>query len=295
MAFYSFQQIKGLNIMRKTIPALFIFVAFLFPFVLSSCAHISTQVPVDSDNDGVFDNYDYRYDLHFITPQYYDKCPTSTPIGVKVDKYGCPLDTDKDGVPDYLDKCPGTPAGVKVDQDGCPPPVAQKAVPQAVKPMEAAVVPQAAKPMEAAIVPQAAKPMEAAIVPQAASSAMEAAIVEKGKVTLNVEFDFDKSVVKKKYYEKIAKLAVVMKKYPDLKIPLEGHTDNVGGLAYNEKLSQRRAGAVKKYLVEKLGIEASRLNAKGYGKIRPIASNATKEGRQKNRRVDAAAEFSIKK
>jgi OOP family OmpA-OmpF porin len=69
----------------------------------------------------------------------------------------------------------------------------------------------------------------------------------------------------------------------------------VGGLAYNEKLSQRRAGAVKKYLVEKLGIEASRLNAKGYGKIRPIASNATKEGRQKNRRVDAAAEFSIKK
>ena len=104
-----------------------------------------------------------------------------------------------------------------------------------------------------------------------------------------------KSVVKKKYYKKIAKLAVVMKKYPDLKIPLEGHTDNVGGLAYNKKLSQRRAGAVKKYLVEKLGIEASHLNAKGYGKIRPIASNATKEGRQKNRRVDAAAEFSIKK
>jgi OOP family OmpA-OmpF porin len=187
-----------------------------------------------------------------------------------------------DGVPDYLDKCPGTPTGVKVDQDGCPPPVAQKAVPQAAKPMEAAIVPQAAKPMEAAVVPRAA-------------SAMEAAIVEKGRVTLNVEFDFDKSVIKKKYYEEIAKLAVVMKKYPDLKITLEGHTDNVGGLAYNEKLSQRRVDAVKKHLVEKFGIEASRLNAKGYGEIRPIASNATKEGRQKNRRVEAAAEYSIKK
>ncbi len=104
--------------MRKTIPASFIFLAFLFPFVLSSCAHISTPVLVDSDNDGVPDNYDNRHD--FTIPQYYDKCPTSTPMGVKVDNWGCPLDADKDGVPDYLDKCPGTPIGVKVDKDGCP-------------------------------------------------------------------------------------------------------------------------------------------------------------------------------
>ena len=104
--------------MRKTIPASFIFVAFLFPFVLLSCAHITTPVLVDSDNDGVFDNYDNRND--FTIPQYYDKCPTSTPMGVKVDNWGCPPDADKDGVPDDLDKCPGTPAGVKVDKDGCP-------------------------------------------------------------------------------------------------------------------------------------------------------------------------------
>ena len=69
----------------------------------------------------------------------------------------------------------------------------------------------------------------------------------------------------------------------------------MGGLTYNEKLSQRRADAVKNYLVAKFGIKASRLNAKGYGPIRPIASNATKEGRQKNRRVEAAAEYIIKK
>ena len=186
-----------------------------------------------------------------------DRCP-GTPSGVQVDKDGCPLDSDGDGVPDYLDKCPGTPAGVKVDQDGCPPPVVQKILPQAAK-------------------------------------AMEAAIVEKGRVTLNVEFDFDRSIVKKKYHHEIGNLAEVMKKYPDLKITIEGHTDNVGGLTYNEKLSQRRADAIKNYLAAKFGIEASRLNAKGYGPIRPISSNATKEGRQKNRRVEAAAEYIIKK
>lgn len=103
--------------MRKTISARFIFVVLLFPFTLSSCAHTPTQVFLDSDKDGVPDNFDYRYD--FTTSQYYDKCP-NTPAGVKVDLWGCPLDADKDGVPDYLDKCPDTSAGVKVDGDGCP-------------------------------------------------------------------------------------------------------------------------------------------------------------------------------
>ncbi len=279
---------KELNIMRKTIPAAFILATFLFPFVLSSCAHISTQGPVDSDKDRVFDNYDYRYDQHFIKRQYYDKCPTSTPPGVAVDEFGCPPDTDKDGVPDYLDKCPGTPAGVKADKDGCPLDSDGDGVPDYLDKCPGtpadAKVDQDGCPL----------PVVQKIVPQAAS-AMEAAIVEKGRVTLNVQFDFDKAVIKKKYHDEIGKLAEVMKKYPDLKITLEGHTDNVGGLAYNEKLSQRRVDAVKKYLTTKSGIEASRLNAKGYGPIRPIASNATKEGRQKNRRVDAAAEYIIKK
>jgi OOP family OmpA-OmpF porin len=103
---------------RKTLPASFILVAFLFFLVLSSCAHIPTSAPVDSDNDGVPDNYDYRNE--FTKGPYYDKCPMTTPPGTKVDNWGCPVDSDMDGVPDYLDKCPGTPAGVKVDKDGCP-------------------------------------------------------------------------------------------------------------------------------------------------------------------------------
>jgi OOP family OmpA-OmpF porin len=212
--------------------------------------------PLDSDKDGVYD--------------YLDKCP-GTPVGVKVDKDGCPLDSDKDGVYDYLDKCPGTPAGVKVDQDGCPPPA-----PAAVAPA----------PAPAPVVQKAVRQ---------AAAVMEAAIVEKGRVTLNVEFDFDKATVRKSSFEEIQNLAEVMKKQAYLKIQIEGHTDNVGSAKYNEKLSQLRADAVKKSLVQKFGIEASRLTAKGYGLTRPTASNATREGRQKNRRVEAAAEYVIKK
>jgi len=237
-----------------------------------AAAAVEVVVAKDSDGDGVVDDLDrcpgtpsgVQVDKDGCpldsdrdgVYDYMDKCP-GTPSGVPVDKNGCPLDSDRDGVYDYMDKCPGTPAGVQVDKDGCSPPVVQKIVPQA-------------------------------------ASAMETAIVERGKVTLNVQFDNAKSIVKKNYHEEIAKLAAVMKKYTNLKITIEGHTDNVGGLKYNEKLSQLRADAVKNYLVAKFGVEASRLTAKGYGPIRPIESNATKEGRQKNRRVEAAAEYIVK-
>ena len=139
-------------------------------------------------------------------------------------------------------------------------------------------------------VPQQAAPQ----VVRPTVSATETAIVEKGRVTLSVKFDFDKSDIRKEFHQEIGNLAAVMKKYPDLKIVLEGHTDSIGGAQYNQKLSERRANAVKKYLVDKFGIEVSRLTTKGYGLTRPVASNATKDGRQKNRRVDAAAEYIIK-
>lgn len=263
--------------MRKIILAAFIFVASLFPFALSSCVHISGGSPVDSDGDGVYDNFDYRYDLHFITEQYYDKCP-ETPLGVKVDKYGCPFDSDGDGIPDHLDKCPGTPSGLKVDRDGCPPPIIQKVVPQPES---------AAGAVTAGAATVGAATVEAATV--------EAAILEKGRVTLKVEFDFDQAVVKRQYHQEIGHLAEVMKKYPDLRILLEGHTDHTGEPEYNQNLSERRANSVRRYLVENFSIESNRLSIRGYGETRPIASNTTKEGRQKNRRVEAEAEYSIRK
>ncbi|HOK07262.1 MAG TPA: OmpA family protein [Syntrophales bacterium] len=106
-------------------------------------------------------------------------------------------------------------------------------------------------------------------------------------IRLNIEFDTAKAVIKHIYHNEIKRVADFMKEHPTVKAVIEGHTDNVGKEAANMKLSQRRADAVMQYLVTKFKIDASRLEAVGYGPHRPIATNKTKEGRQHNRRVTA--------
>ena len=120
-------------------------------------------------------------------------------------------------------------------------------------------------------------------------------IEEKISITLLIEFDFDKAVVKPVYHNPIEKLANFLKAYPDKNVELEGHTDSIGPDDYNMKLSKRRAESVKKYLVEKFGTEASRIGTIGYGESAPVATNDTEEGRQKNRRVVAIVEATITK
>ncbi|HTP63819.1 MAG TPA: OmpA family protein [Geobacteraceae bacterium] len=104
---------------------------------------------------------------------------------------------------------------------------------------------------------------------------------------LHIKFDTDKSVIKPAYYKEVERVADFMKKYPQVKGTIDGHTDNVGTAKYNVGLSMRRANSVVKMLVDKYGIDSSRLTANGYGETKPIASNKTKEGRQKNRRIEA--------
>jgi OmpA-OmpF porin, OOP family len=106
-------------------------------------------------------------------------------------------------------------------------------------------------------------------------------------MTLNIEYDTDKAIIKPPYYGEVEKVASFMKRFPQIKGTIEGHTDNVASAKYNVKLSQRRAEGVVRMLVEKFGIDKSRLTAKGYGLTSPIADNSTKEGRQKNRRTMA--------
>ncbi len=106
-------------------------------------------------------------------------------------------------------------------------------------------------------------------------------------ISLEVQFDTDKADIKPKYDADIARVADYLKKYPETTVTIEGNTDNVGGKKYNQKLSERRAESVKKYLVEKLGADASKISSVGYGLTKPVADNKTAEGRQKNRRVDA--------
>jgi outer membrane protein OmpA-like peptidoglycan-associated protein len=99
-------------------------------------------------------------------------------------------------------------------------------------------------------------------------------------------FDFDKSVIKKKYYSKLDEIAVIIKKDSKLKVEVQGHTDSVGTEKYNMGLSLRRANAVRDYLIKKGGIAADRLAVVGFGESRPVAPNTTKEGRAQNRRVE---------
>ena len=113
---------------------------------------------------------------------------------------------------------------------------------------------------------------------------------EKVTIALNVEFDTDKAIVKDKYYNDIKRVANFMKKFPDTIAEIGGHTDNIASNAYNQKLSEKRANSVRQYIIDKFGIDGSRLTAKGYGENKPIASNDTEEGRQKNRRVEAVIE-----
>ncbi|MGA2780707.1 MAG: OmpA family protein [Smithella sp.] len=106
-------------------------------------------------------------------------------------------------------------------------------------------------------------------------------------IALNVEFDTNKAVVKEKYHNEIKKVSDFMKTYPNTTAVIEGHTDNVHTAEYNQKLSEARANSVRQYLINHFGIKAYRLTAVGYGLTKPIASNNTEEGRQKNRRVQA--------
>jgi len=106
-------------------------------------------------------------------------------------------------------------------------------------------------------------------------------------ITLQGEFDIDQAQIRPEYRDEIARVGDFMKKYPTTTAVIEGHTDNVGSAQYNLDLSKRRAQAVVDYLVENYGIDRSRLAARGYGMSRPVADNATDEGRQLNRRMEA--------
>lgn len=101
----------------------------------------------------------------------------------------------------------------------------------------------------------------------------------------DVLFDFNKATLKPGARERLAKVAGIILAYPDLKLQVEGYTDNIGSDQYNMQLSQKRAQAVQQYL-ESEGVNSGNVTARGFGKSAPVASNATAAGRQQNRRVE---------
>jgi OOP family OmpA-OmpF porin len=119
----------------------------------------------------------------------------------------------------------------------------------------------------------------------AAPAAAPRPTTEKVTLAADALFDFDKSVIKPEAKGKLDDLVGKLKAINLEVIIAIGHTDSVGSDAYNQKLSLRRAEAVKAYLISK-GIEANRVYTEGKGEKQPIADNKTKEGRAKNRRVE---------
>ena len=231
--------------------------------------------PIDSDKDGV--------------PDYKDRCP-GTPQGVKVDSSGCPIDSDKDGVPDYKDRCPDTPAGTKVDKYGCPVVIDsdKDGVPDYKD--RCPDTPQGVKVDSSGCPLDSDKDGVPDYKDRCPNTPEGYKVDEKGcfqEVKLEVHFDTNKWDIKPEYYPVLEKFAKFLKDNPKIKVEIQGHTDSVGSAKYNLKLSQKRAEAVKKVLVEKYGISPDRIIAKGYGESMPVAPNDTEEGRAKNRRVVA--------
>ncbi len=103
-------------------------------------------------------------------------------------------------------------------------------------------------------------------------------------VKLRINFAFDSARIKGSYNNDLEKFATMLKERPNLTALIEGHTDSVGTEGYNQGLSERRAASAVRAL-ENLGVNSSRLNSVGYGESQPIASNKTRKGRAKNRRV----------
>lgn len=113
--------------------------------------------------------------------------------------------------------------------------------------------------------------------------------------SLKAQFAHDSDVVRPEYDAEIADLAAFLKRFPGTDVEISGHASNVGAPAYNMKLSQRRADAIAKILVNKHGIDASRVSAKGYGITRPKVEGNTKEAHAANRRIEAKVTATVKK
>jgi outer membrane protein OmpA-like peptidoglycan-associated protein len=118
-------------------------------------------------------------------------------------------------------------------------------------------------------------------------------VAEKVSLTLKVQFDTGKANIKAKYHNDIKRIAAFMSEYPSTSTVIKGHTDTVGKEVVNVKLSWRRADNIRAYLVEKFGIDRSRIKVIGYDYQKPIASNKTAEGRQQNRRGETQIETNV--
>jgi OOP family OmpA-OmpF porin len=199
-----------------------------------------------------------------------DKCPMDPEDLDKFeDEDGCPeLDNDQDGLADKVDVCPNDPEDKDnfEDDDGCPDPDNDK---------------------DTFLDKDDKCPLEPGVAPDGCPKKYNLVVVTEKKIELKqtVFFDFNKASIKSVSFALLDDVAQALIDNPKIKVEVQGHTDSVGNDAFNKKLSQARAESVKAYLVKK-GVDASRMDPKGYGEDVPIADNKTAIGRGQNRRVE---------
>jgi outer membrane protein OmpA-like peptidoglycan-associated protein len=113
------------------------------------------------------------------------------------------------------------------------------------------------------------------------------ALAESGRVaTQGIYFDTGSDRIRPESTPTLKEIGAMLNEHPDLNLTIEGHTDNVGSAASNQALSEKRAAAVRQFLIDNYSVDAARLTAKGLGSTKPAGSNDTPEGRQNNRRVE---------
>lgn len=207
-------------------------------------------------------------------PDSVDKCPTIKEDGKPPDPTdGCPIDADRDGdgIPDTQDQCPDEPEdkdGVE-DKDGCPEEdVDNDGIPDGEDRCPTEPGPRSSD-AEKNGCPQLTR------------------IDPDGSVTLlePIQFEYNKATIKPVSFPILDEVVTLMKSRPSLRIGVYGHTDSQGGHDYNVRLSKNRAASVMRYLVS-AGVAANRLESEGFGPDKPLASNDTEQGRAKNRRVE---------
>lgn len=170
-----------------------------------------------------------------------------------------PMDSDGDGIYDQNDQCPGTPIGIKVDNKGCELDSDGDGVVDTKDQC-----------------PGTKRGMQVDVF----GCHKDEAIVLKG-----VNFEFNSDKLTNTSTSILNTVASILAKNTDIKVTIGGHTDSKGNDNYNQRLSKKRADAVRGYLIS-VGINASRLSTKGFGETRPVASNDTEGGRAINRRVE---------
>ena len=221
---------------------------------------LPTPVPQDPDTDG--DGLVDSRDSCVLEPEDKDGY---------LDDDGCPeIDNDLDGILDTADKCPNEPEDPDgfEDLDGCPDPDNDK---DTVVDLDDQCPNEAGEPGG----DRPGCPRKPALV----------VVTDKEiKITQQIHFEFDKDIIRKESFPILDAVAEVLQKNTEMRIEVQGHTDNKGKAAYNLKLSDRRAASVKKYLIGR-GIGSERLVSHGYGLTRPIVPNDTEQNRALNRRV----------